>query len=225
MPGGSVDAYVRSLDRVLERKVIYLYMSMDYICVYTHPSSSSSLLLSRPELSDTRVYEPQMRALTRSVVDAYVRSLDHFLERRSWKPFELFPLRSEVDSYCQGCGGHTDPCCHTALLGFRIRNSGFNGSGFRVSRKRNYALLRPSRLSNSLAGRQIQTGAGRSSWFGFPLDTLDAVYVHVVPWSEIPIDPYYPHYPSGEVATEALAVGANKTVKDSFWPWLSGHCP
>jgi len=27
--------------------------------------------------------------------------------------------------------------------------------------------------------------------------TFDAVYVYVVPWSEFPIVPSYPHYPQG----------------------------
>ena len=47
--------------------------------------------------------------------------------------------------------------------------------------------------------------------------TLDAVYVYVVPWSELPIVPSYPHYPQ---KVHPLPVGVGVQPVDGVAAWL-----
>ena len=51
--------------------------------------------------------------------------------------------------------------------------------------------------------------------------TLDAVYLNLVPWSEFPIVPPYPHYPHLARCHETSLPGENK-VGYTCSPWTSG---
>jgi len=46
---------------------------------------------------------------------------------------------------------------------------------------------------------------------------LDAVYVYVVPWSEFPIVPSYPHYPHFQVPDNMKRCVVNNCTFAGFW--------
>ena len=75
--------------------------------------------------------------------------------------------------------------------GFRVQGPEFRvqGSGFRVQGLGFWVL--GSGLEFRVWG---VADAATCVWVSIR-STLDAVYVYVVPWSEFPIDPSYPHYP------------------------------
>ena len=80
------------------------------------------------------------------------------------------------------------------------------------------------RFELSSASRFYVTGVSDSDY----QSTLDAVYVYVVPWSELPVVPSYSHHPQQRHHTVYASSGSPlsselrtyKPVKARFWNWL-----
>ena len=81
------------------------------------------------------------------------------------------------------------------------------------------------RLGPRARGATAPTTALLLHLFGFPLD--DAVYVHVVPWSEFLIVPSYPHHPQGlieRLAFYCLTTSASTAPCTSRRMFCPTHC-